>query len=76
MCVPAFEVGRVQIRGRGVIGRYAAGGPPGAIDREAGSTPATSDTVTARLPVPAGRTDDVINRGGEKIYPREIETSC
>ena len=24
-------------------------------------------------PDPAGRSDDVINRGGEKIYPREIE---
>jgi len=72
-CLP-FEVGRVQIRGRGVIGRYAAGGPPGAIDREGWlDTGDLGHRDRDGYLFLAGRTDDVINRGGEKIYPREIE---
>jgi oxalate---CoA ligase len=70
----ADAVGRVQIRGRGVITEYAAGGPAGAIDPEGWLD--TGDL--GRLDCDgylflAGRSDDVINRGGEKIYPREIE---
>jgi acyl-CoA synthetase (AMP-forming)/AMP-acid ligase II len=38
-------VGRVQIRGR-VITEYAAGGPAGAFDPRAGSTPAVSGAWT------------------------------
>ena len=71
---PPGVVGRVQIRGRGVITRYASGGRPGAID-QAGWL-ATGDLgyldPDGYLFL-AGRSDDVINRGGEKIYPREIE---
>ena len=71
---PAFTVGRVQIRGRGVIKAYAVGGRPGAIDR--GGWLDTGDLghfdADGYLFL-AGRSDDVINRGGEKIYPREIE---
>jgi acyl-CoA synthetase (AMP-forming)/AMP-acid ligase II len=71
---PPRVVGRVQIRGRGVITRYASGGRPGAID-QAGWL-ATGDLgyldPDGYLFL-AGRADDVINRGGEKIYPREIE---
>ncbi len=70
----AGTVGRVQIRGRGVIREYAAGGPAGAID--AGGWLDTGDLghldEDGYLFL-AGRSDDVINRGGEKIYPREIE---
>jgi len=67
-------VGRVQIRGPGVITAYAAGGRPGAIDPDGWLD--TGDL--GRLDSDgylflAGRSDDVINRGGEKIYPREIE---
>jgi acyl-CoA synthetase (AMP-forming)/AMP-acid ligase II len=67
-------VGRVQIRGRGVITAYAAGGRAGAFDPEGWLD--TGDL--GRLDSDgylflAGRSDDVINRGGEKIYPREIE---
>jgi oxalate---CoA ligase len=70
----ADAVGRVQIRGQGVITAYAAGGPAGAIDPEGWLD--TGDL--GRLDSDgylflAGRSDDVINRGGEKIYPREIE---
>jgi acyl-CoA synthetase (AMP-forming)/AMP-acid ligase II len=71
---PAGSVGRVQIRGAGVITRYAEGGRPGAIDPagwlDTGDLGYTDDDGYLFL---VGRSDDVINRGGEKIYPREIE---
>lgn len=74
MPCPAGTVGRVQIRGRGVITGYAEGGKPGAIDADGWLD--TGDLgyldVDGYLFL-AGRSDDVINRGGEKIYPREIE---
>jgi acyl-CoA synthetase (AMP-forming)/AMP-acid ligase II len=71
---PPDEIGRVQIRGPGVITEYAAGGPVGAIDAdgwlETGDLGHLDQDGYLFL---AGRSDDVINRGGEKIYPREIE---
>ncbi len=71
---PAGVVGRVQIRGRGVIREYAQGGPAGAVDPEGwldtGDVGHLDEDGYLFL---AGRSDDVINRGGEKIYPREIE---
>jgi acyl-CoA synthetase (AMP-forming)/AMP-acid ligase II len=64
----------VQIKGPGVITEYAAGGPAGAIDPdgwlETGDLGHLDEDGYLFL---AGRSDDVINRGGEKIYPREIE---
>jgi acyl-CoA synthetase (AMP-forming)/AMP-acid ligase II len=70
----AFEVGQVQIRGRGVIEQYASGGTAGVIDHEGwldtGDIGHLDEDGYLFL---AGRSDDVINRGGEKIYPREIE---
>jgi oxalate---CoA ligase len=71
---PAGAIGRVQIRGPGVIRRYAEGGPDGAIDAagwlDTGDLGYLDQDGYLFL---AGRSDDVINRGGEKIYPREIE---
>jgi acyl-CoA synthetase (AMP-forming)/AMP-acid ligase II len=71
---PADVVGRVQIRGRGVITQYAANGRPGAIDPDGwldtGDLGYLDQDGYLFL---AGRSDDVINRGGEKIHPREIE---
>jgi acyl-CoA synthetase (AMP-forming)/AMP-acid ligase II len=68
------EIGRVQIRGAGVITSYDSGGRPGVIDPDGWLD--TSDLgyldEDGYLFL-VGRVDDVINRGGEKIYPREIE---
>jgi acyl-CoA synthetase (AMP-forming)/AMP-acid ligase II len=70
----AGTVGDVQIRGRGVIRGYAEGGRQGTIDAEGwldtGDLGYLDEDGYLFL---AGRSDDVINRGGEKIYPREIE---
>ena len=71
---PAHEVGRVQIRGRGVITEYAENGPAGAIDPDGWlDTGDLGHLDQDGYLFLAGRSDDVINRGGEKIYPREIE---
>ena len=71
---PPGTIGRVQIRGPGVISEYAAGGAADAIDAdgwlETGDLGHLDQDGYLFL---AGRSDDVINRGGEKIYPREIE---
>jgi acyl-CoA synthetase (AMP-forming)/AMP-acid ligase II len=71
---PVGTVGRVQIRGRGVIRGYAQGGRAGAIDPEGWlDTGDLGHLDQDGYLFLAGRSDDVINRGGEKIYPREIE---
>jgi oxalate---CoA ligase len=71
---PPGTVGRVQITGRGVITGYAAGGPAEVIGAygwlDTGDLGHVDSDGYLFL---AGRADDVINRGGEKIYPREIE---
>ena len=71
---PPGTVGRVQIKGRGVITEYAAGGPAGAIGPDGWlDTGDLGHVDSDGYLFLAGRSDDVINRGGEKIYPREIE---
>jgi acyl-CoA synthetase (AMP-forming)/AMP-acid ligase II len=70
----AGDIGRVQIRGAGVITGYASGGRPGAIDDEGWLDTGDLGYLDADgYLFLVGRSDDVINRGGEKIYPREIE---
>jgi acyl-CoA synthetase (AMP-forming)/AMP-acid ligase II len=57
-----------------VITEYAAGGPEGAIDADGWlDTGDLGHLDGDGYLFLAGRSDDVINRGGEKIYPREIE---
>lgn len=72
-CGPS-ETGRVQIRGAGVITAYASGGRPGVFSPEGWlDTGDLGYTDADGYLFLVGRSDDVINRGGEKIYPREIE---
>jgi acyl-CoA synthetase (AMP-forming)/AMP-acid ligase II len=76
---PAGQLGRVQIRGRGVIGAYATGqaGQAGPNSRfDGGGWLDTGDLGHLDgdgYLFLAGRSDDVINRGGEKVHPRLIE---
>ena len=64
----------MQISGRGVITEYAAGGPARAIGPDGWlDTGDLGHVDSDGFLFLAGRSDDVINRGGEKIYPREIE---
>ncbi|HEX6453564.1 MAG TPA: AMP-binding protein [Trebonia sp.] len=72
-CGPS-EIGRVQIRGAGVITAYASGGRPGVISPDGWLDTSDLGYLDADgYLFLIGRSDDVINRGGEKIYPREIE---
>ncbi|HTX63072.1 MAG TPA: AMP-binding protein [Acidimicrobiales bacterium] len=68
------EVGRVGIRGPGVISAYSSPGhadrvdPAGWLDTgDLGYRDADGYLFLV------GRADDVINRGGEKVYPKEVE---
>jgi acyl-CoA synthetase (AMP-forming)/AMP-acid ligase II len=68
------EPGDLWIRGPGVIRRYLFGAVPERFDAEGwlstGDIGAVETDGTITL---AGRSDDVINRGGEKVYPGEVE---
>lgn len=71
---PADVVGRVRIRGAGVIGGYVGGVAADRFDVDGWLD--TSDV--GRFDADgflylAGRADDVVNRGGELVYPREVE---
>jgi oxalate---CoA ligase len=68
------EVGRVQLRGPGVITRYEGDAGADRFDAEGwldtGDLGALDADGYLTL---AGRGGDVINRSGEKIFPREVE---
>jgi oxalate---CoA ligase len=72
--VPAGVTGTVWLRGPGVIGAYVGGGAPERFG--AGGWLNSGDLgylYRDGFLFLAGRSDDVINRGGEMLYPREIE---
>ncbi len=68
------EIGRVEIKGPSVIERYEGAGYEDRFDHDGwldtGDLGYLDDDSFLFL---VGRSDDVINRGGEKIFPREIE---
>ena len=68
------EVGTVEIRGASVIRHYDGAGYEDRFDDDGwlntGDLGFLDDDAYVFL---VGRSDDVINRGGEKIFPREIE---
>jgi acyl-CoA synthetase (AMP-forming)/AMP-acid ligase II len=72
--LPVGEVGTLWIRGAGIIRRYLFDrnserfDPDGWLD--SGDLGHIDDDGFVYL---AGRSDDVINRGGEKVYPAEVE---
>ena len=71
----ADEIGALWVRGPGIV-RGVPGRPcvRAVRRRRLARTPATSAPSSADGWVSlAGRSDDVINRGGEKVYPSEVE---
>lgn len=68
------EPGDLYLRGPGIITRYLFGAVPERFDADGwlqtGDLGAIEADGTITL---AGRSDDVINRGGEKVYPGEVE---
>ena len=68
------ERGEVAIRGPNVIGGYAGTRRPTTRPSStAGSGPVTRGSSTRGYLVMTGRLKEMINRGGEKIAPREVD---
>jgi acyl-CoA synthetase (AMP-forming)/AMP-acid ligase II len=68
------EIGRVWIRGVGVITSYVGGRAADRFDADGWLDTGDLGHVDADgFLFLAGRSDDVINRGGELIYPREVQ---
>ena len=73
LCEPA-EPGALWIRGPGVIRRYLFSAVPERFDADGWLSTGDIGAVEADGTITlAGRSDDVINRGGEKVYPGEVE---
>jgi acyl-CoA synthetase (AMP-forming)/AMP-acid ligase II len=72
--LPPGHVGGVWIRGAGVISGYADGHAADRFDADGWlDTRDLGHLDEEGFLFLAGRSDDVINRGGEMLYPREIE---
>lgn len=72
--LPPGQVGTVWVRGQGVIDGYVGGAARDRFDPEGWlDTRDLGHLDTDGFLFLAGRTDDLINRGGEMLYPREIE---
>jgi acyl-CoA synthetase (AMP-forming)/AMP-acid ligase II len=72
--LPAGETGELWVRGPGIIRSYLFGAAADRFDADGwlrtGDLGSVDDEGLVTL---AGRSDDVINRGGEKVYPAEVE---
>ncbi|MGL3199464.1 MULTISPECIES: AMP-binding protein [Curtobacterium] len=70
----ADEVGALWVRGPGIVDHYLGGRAAERFDADhwlsTGDVGSVSSDGWVSL---AGRSDDVINRGGEKVYPSEVE---
>jgi acyl-CoA synthetase (AMP-forming)/AMP-acid ligase II len=72
--VPPDELGRVWIRGPGVITGYVGGRDAHRFDEHGWlDTGDVGSIGRDGYIVLTGRADDVINRGGELVHPREVE---
>jgi oxalate---CoA ligase len=72
--LPAAATGRIWIRGPGIIDCYADGRGTERFDADGWLDTRDLGYVDEDgFLFLAGRSDDVINRGGEMLYPREIE---
>jgi oxalate---CoA ligase len=71
-----ITIGQIEIKGRTVISRYESAGYDDRFDDEGwlrtGDLGYFDDDGYLFI---VGRSDDVINRGGEKVYPLEIENA-
>ncbi|GAA1492544.1 AMP-binding protein [Curtobacterium herbarum] len=72
--LPAGAIGALWVRGPGIVRSYLGGRAADRFDADGwlatGDLGSVADDGWVSL---AGRSDDVINRGGEKVYPSEVE---
>ncbi|HEY0259595.1 MAG TPA: AMP-binding protein [Lacisediminihabitans sp.] len=72
--VPAGEVGNIWITGPGIVRSYLGGRASDRFDENGWLSTGDLGTIDEDGYVYlVGRSDDVINRGGEKVYPAEVE---
>jgi acyl-CoA synthetase (AMP-forming)/AMP-acid ligase II len=72
--LPAGETGNLWVRGEGIIRHYLFDAAADRFDVDGWlSTGDVGAIDAAGLVTLAGRSDDVINRGGEKVYPIDVE---
>jgi acyl-CoA synthetase (AMP-forming)/AMP-acid ligase II len=72
--LPAGETGELWVRGEGIIRHYLFGAAADRFDAEGWLRTGDVGAIdSAGLVTLAGRSDDVINRGGEKVYPIDVE---
>lgn len=68
------HVGALWVRGPGIVDHYLGGRAAERFDADGWLSTGDVGSVAADGWVSlAGRSDDVINRGGEKVYPSEVE---
>jgi acyl-CoA synthetase (AMP-forming)/AMP-acid ligase II len=72
--LPSDTVGALWVRGPGIVRSYLGGRAADRFDADGWLATGDLGSVAADGWVSlAGRSDDVINRGGEKVYPSEVE---